>query len=175
MKALIILIPEGFRDEEFSVPKETLISAGVSVTVAGLRPGEAVGKLGLRAVPDIQVEEVKSDDYDAIIIPGGGGTERYLYRNPIVLKLVREFNEKKKIVASICLGGAVLCYAGVLGGKKATVFATPETMRIFTDKKVTYKGDGVFIDGNIVTASGPEYAQEFAEAIVLLLKDKSSG
>jgi protease I len=172
MKALIILVPEGYRDEEFSIPKETLESSGVSVIVAGLRPGEAVGKLGMKVVPDIQVEEVKSDDYDAIIIPGGGGTERYLYRNPTVLKLVKEFNEKKKIVASICLGGGVLCNAGILWGKKATVFATPETMRTFTEKKVNYKGDGVFIDGNIVTASGPEYSQEFAEAIVVLLKDK---
>jgi protease I len=174
MKALIILVPEDFRDEEFSIPKETLSSAGVTVTVAGLRPGEAVGKLGLKAAPDIQVEEVKSDDYDAIIIPGGQGATRYLNRNPTVLKLIKEFSEKKKVVASICLGSGVLCYAGVLGGKKATVFATPETMRIFTERKVNYKGDGVFIDGNIVTASGPEYSQEFAEAILVLLKDKKT-
>lgn len=173
MKAVIVLIPEGFRDEEFSVPRDYLRENGVEVVVAGLRPGEAVGKLGMKATPDIQIGEVKADDFDAIIIPGGPETPRYLFRNPTVLKLLKEFNDKKKVVASICLGGGVLCYAGILWGKKATVFPTPETMRIFTEKSVKYKGDGVFVDGNIVTASGPEYAQEFAEAILKTLKEKA--
>jgi protease I len=142
------------------------------VTVAGLAAGEARGALGMRAKPDMLLGEAKSGDFDVIILPGGGGSRKYLFNNAQVHELVRAFNEENKIVASICLSGAVLANAGILDGKKATVFATPETVGIYEKNNVNYMGDGVFRDGNIVTASGPEYAQKFAEKILEALRKK---
>ena len=172
MKALIILFPENFRDEEFFIPKEGLEKAGVSVTVAGLQPGEARGMLGRTAEPDILLDEVDIKDYDALIIPGGQGSVKYLWNNEKVLSLVKEAYEKKKIVASICLSGAVLANAGVLEGKKATVFPTPESVRILGEGGAEYIDQGVVVDGKIVTAKGPADAERFTEEILRLMAER---
>jgi protease I len=172
MKALIILIPEGFRDEEFAVPRDLLKKAGFSVTVAGLAPGESKGARGMKATPEKLLSEIKDADYDAIILPGGGGAKKHLFNNREILDLIRRYNDADKIVAAICLSGAVLANAGILSGRNATVFSTPETISIFKRSGVFYMGDGVFSDGNIITASGPEYAEEFAQKIVEMLKTR---
>jgi protease I len=169
MKALIFLIPEGFRDEEFSVPKDRLKAAGVSVTVAGLQFGKARGVLGMTATPDILLDEVNVDDYDAFILPGGGGSARHLFNNLKVHSIIKEAYSKGKVVAAICLSGAVLANAGILGGKNATVFSTPQTLKIFRDAGVKYSDKHVVVDGRIVTADGPEAAEAFADAILSLL------
>lgn len=171
LKALIILIPENFRDEEFSVPKKRLEEAGVSVTVAGLQSGEARGMLGMKTKPDILLDDVDIDDYDVLIVPGGQGSVKYLWNNERVLSLVKEAYEKDKIVASICLSGAVLANAGILEGKKATVFPTSESVRILKDKGANYIDQGVVVDGKIVTAKGPTDAERFAGEILRLLSE----
>lgn len=172
MKAMIILIPEGFRDEEFAIPRDMLKKAGISVTVAGLAAGEAKGALGMKAVPEKILGDIKDEIFDAIILPGGGGSKKYLFNNRLVHEVIRRHNDADKIVAAICLSGAVLANAGILAGRNATVFSTPETISIFKKAGVFYMGDGVFADGNIVTASGPEYAEEFAQKIIELLKNR---
>ena len=172
MKALIILIPEGFRDEEFAVPRDMLKKADISVTVAGLAPGEAKGAKGMKAVPDKLLSEIKDQDFDAIILPGGSGAKKYLFNNREILDLIRRYNDADRIVAAICLSGAVLANAGILAGRNATVFSNPETISIFKRSGVFYMGDGVFIDGNVITASGPEYSEEFAQKIIEALKHR---
>jgi protease I len=172
MKALIFLIPEGFRDEEFAVPRGKLKSAGVSVVVAGLQPGKAHGVRGMSASPDILLDEVHVDDYDAFILPGGGGAQRHLFNNLKVHSIIKEAYSKGKVVAAICLSGAVLANAGILKDKNATVFSTPQTIKIFHDSGVKYSDKHVVVDGNIVTADGPEAAEAFADAILSLLKSK---
>lgn len=174
MKALIVLVPEGFRDEEFSVPRDLLKKKGVEVVVAGLTAGEARGALGMRAKPDMLLSESKSGDFDAIILPGGGGSRKYLFNNSQVHELVRDFYRENKIVASICLSGTVLANAGILNGRNATVFSTPETLSMLKKGGASYMGDGVYRDGNIITASGPEYAQKFSERILEALKEKKA-
>jgi len=172
LKALIILMPENFRDEEFRIPKEKLEGSGVNVTVAGLQPGEAKGMLGMTTTPDILIDEISIDDYDVIIVPGGAGSPKYLWNNSDVHNLVREAYEKDKIVASICLSGVVLANSGILEGKNATVFATPESVRILEDKGANYLRQGVVVDGKIITADGPQSAERFADEILRLLASK---
>ena len=169
MKALIFLVPEGFRDEEFAVPKVRLQQAGVSVTVAGLQSGKARGMLGMTAEPDILLSDVHAGDYDAFILPGGGGSQRHLWNNLRVLSIIEEAYDKGKVVAAICLSGAVLANAGILRNKNATVFSTPQTLKVFHDAGVKYVPQHVVVDGRIVTADGPEAAEEFADAVLSLL------
>lgn len=171
LRALIILIPEKFRDEEFSVPKTKLKDAGVFVAVAGLQSGEARGMLGMTAKPDILLDDVDIDGYDVLILPGGQGSVKYLWNNEKVLGLVKEAYEKEKIVAAICLSGAVLANAGILKGKNATVFPTAESVKILKDKGANYVDRGVVVDGKIVTAKGPADAERFADEILRLLSE----
>lgn len=170
MKALILLMPEDFRDEEFQIPRDKLASSGVSVTVAGLRGGQAKGILGLTVLPDILINDVNVGEYDALIVPGGPGSPRYLWNDQRVLSLVKEACNKGKIVAAICLSGAVLANAGILKWKNATVFETPQSLKVFNEKGVNYVKQDVVVDGRIVTARGPAAAEKFAEEILRILK-----
>lgn len=172
LKALIILMPENFRDEEFKIPKERLENSGVDIIVAGLQPGDARGALGLAVKPDVLIDDVDVNDYDAVIVPGGSGSPQHLWNNSKVQSLVRAAYERDKVVASICLAGVVLANAGILDGKNATVFATPESLRIFREKGARYVLQGVVVDGRIVTADGPRSAGKFADEILRLLSSK---
>ncbi len=172
MKALIFLFPEKFRDEEFQIPKKQLEAAGVDVVVAGLERGAAKGMLGLTAVPDMLLDEVEIDEFDAVIVPGGSGSVTYLWNNPVILSLVKEAYVKGKIVAAICLSGVVLANAGILEGRNATVYASPEALEVFKKKGVCYISEAVVVDGRIVTADGPASAKKFADEIIGLLECK---
>jgi len=173
MKALIILIPKDFRDEEFRIPKERLEKAGVNVTVAGLESGTARGMLGMTAQPDVLLDEVDISNYDVLIIPGGSGSVRYLWNNRRVLDMVKEAYSEGKIIAAICLSGAVLANSGILEGKNATVFPTSDSVRILKEKGANYIDKGVVVDGRIITAKGPDYADEFAYTILKKLSELS--
>ena len=166
MKALFVLMPEGFRDEEFAVPKEKLESAGVEVTVAGLREGKCSGMLGMTYTPETTVDEVSVDDFDAIVIPGGSGSPAHLWDNPRVHQLAKDAYDKGKVVAIICLAPVALAKAGLLEGKNATVSSSSNAPDILKEKGANYLDEDVVVDGNIITARGPATAGEFAEKII---------
>ncbi|MDP6612411.1 MAG: DJ-1/PfpI family protein, partial [Candidatus Hydrothermarchaeota archaeon] len=69
-KAVLIIAHEGFRDEEFLEPKKVLEDGGVMVIVASSFLGTATGMLGAKAEPDILLEDVKAEDYDAVVFIG---------------------------------------------------------------------------------------------------------
>jgi len=166
MKALFILMPDGFRDEEFAVPKEKLESAGVEVTVAGLEEGECSGMLGMTYTPETTIDNVSVDDFDAIVIPGGSGSPQHLWNSPKVHQMVRDAHGKGKVVAIICLAPVALAKAGLLEGKNATVSSSSNAPEILKEKGANYLDEDVVVDGNIITARGPAAAGEFADRIL---------
>jgi len=170
MKALFIIAPENFRDEEFKVPRWKLEDAGIQVTVASTRAGTCRGMLGMKVEPDTTVDNVNVNDYDAVVVSGGTGAKEFLWNNQKVLDIVKEANSQNKVLASICLSGVVLAKAGVLKGKRATVFPTGETQRLLEWNGAKYVKDHVVIDGKILTADGPDAADEFADKIIEVMK-----
>jgi len=166
MKALFVLMPDGFRDEEFTVPKDRLENAGVEVTVAGLEAGECSGMLGMTYTPETTIDDVAVYDFDVIVIPGGSGSPAHLWDNPKVHQMVKDAYGAGKVVASICLAPAALANAGLLKGKNATVSSSSNAPEILKEKGANYTGEDVVVDGNIITAVGPAAAGEFAEKIL---------
>ena len=73
-----------------------------------------------------------------------------------------------KIIAAICIAPVTLANAGILNGKKATVFPSGKNDLIRNGAK--YTGDSVTVDGNIITANGPMAAEAFGKKIVEMLK-----
>ena len=69
-------------------------------------------------------------------------------------------------MAAICLSPVVLAKAGVLRGKKSTVFETAETVRALRDGGAEYVKTDVVVDGRIITSPGPEAVASFARRIV---------
>jgi len=160
---LMVIATQDFRDEEFVEPKKILESAGVRVTVASKELGEAVGVLGkVRAMPDFTLEQVHATDYDAVIFVGGPGSREY-WDDPAAHKIARQAHDAGKLVCAICIAPVTLANAGLLEGKRATVFHG-ESARL-KEAGATYTGASVEQDGRIITANGPKAATEFGSAI----------
>ncbi len=166
-KAVMIIASNGFRDEEFKVPNLVLEDGGVKVTVASSSLDEARGILGTRVKPDILIDDIKVKDYDAVIFVGGAGSQEY-WDDPVAHKLVQDSVKQNKILAAICIAPITLANAGVLKGKKATVWSS-EVKRLKTSGAV-YAAEPVVVDGKIITANGPTSASLFADKILEALE-----
>ncbi len=165
---LMVVAEEGFRDEEYHVPRSVLEENGVRVTVASSDTMPAKGMLGLEVKPDLALKDVKVEDYDCLIFVGGVGAEEY-WDDEVAHSLAISAADSGKVLGAICIAPVTLARAGVLRGKKGTVFKTRRTIEAFKREGVIYTGDEVTVSGRIVTGRDPEAAEKFARSIVSLL------
>ncbi len=170
-RVLMVIAPEQFRDEELFETKAVLEGLGASVTVASKRVGIATGMLGGKCQPSALLAEVSGRGYDAVAIVGGMGSPAHLWEDERLRGIVQDASRADRIVASICLSGAVLAKAGVLDGKRATVWKTRESLDALKRGGAKYIEEDVVVDGRTVTASGPHAARAFGEAIARLLRE----
>ncbi len=164
-RVLAVIAPRNFRDEELFEPKAALEARGASVTVASTSTESAKGMLGAWAQPERTIEQCAVADYDAIAVVGGMGSPQHLWNHAALHELLRGAAARGKVVAGICLSGAVLANAGVLQGKRATVYRTDQSLAALEAGGATYTGEPLVIDGTVITAEGPAVARKFGEAI----------
>ncbi|MBN2518806.1 MAG: DJ-1/PfpI family protein [Candidatus Altiarchaeota archaeon] len=167
MDVLMLIAPQNFRDEEFFQPKEELEKAGAKVVVASRDRQTSRGMLGGAVTPDLTLAEANAGDYDAVVFVGGGGSSVY-FNNPIALQLAKDAYAKCRVVAAICIAPSILANAGLLKGKKVTSF--PSEQGNLRAKGANYTGEGLTIDGKVITADGPKSAREFGRAIARAIK-----
>ncbi len=166
-KVLMVIASSNFRDEEYSIPRAALEKEGAKITVASSKLTESVGMLKKEKVkPDALITKVRADDFDAVVFIGGPGAKEY-FNNKAALKLAKEAYEKRKVTAAICIAPSILARAGVLKGKKATVFASETTT--LQKAGATYTGATVEVDDNIITGNGPNASKQFADALIKAL------
>jgi protease I len=165
-KILMVIAPEAFRDEELLVPRAAFTQQGWTVDTASTRTGTATGMLGASESISLTLADVASRAYDAVIVVGGMGSPEHLWPNTELHGLLQTQAKQGRVVAAICLSGAVLANAGVLQGKQATVWEMPESVAALQAGGATFTGQPVTVDGNTVTANGPDAAQAFAEAVM---------
>lgn len=168
VKILLIIAPENFRDEELLHTKQELERAGLQTVIASSRTGEARGKLGARVNVDLKLEQVKVDDYDGVVFVGGPGSAMYFDDKQAHL-IARETFSKGKATCAICIAPVILANAGVLKGKRATVW-NGEYVGKLESGGATYTGSSVEVDGKVITANGPTAARDFGRAIAKALK-----
>ena len=173
-KVLIIVAHEGFKDGECLVPKEYFEGKGIEVAIASTEKGEATGTGGGKVDATLDLDEVNAADYDAVIFVGGQGTPS-VRKEDKALEIARSAAERGKVLAAICWASTILAKAGVLEGKKATVWLgnDPEygmgTNQVLEKYGATYVKEGVVVDGKIVTADGAANAEGFAKEIEKLM------
>ena len=168
-KILMVIAKNKFRDEEYAVPRRTLENEGAAVTVASSSLDTAEGMLGMQVKPDVLIDSVKEADYDGIVFVGGGGAREY-FDSPAAHKLAKDFFGHGKLTSAICIAPATLANAGLLQGKKATSF--PSSEAALRSHGAVLTGEPVAVDGMIVTAVGPEAAQQFGLKLVEVLGGK---
>lgn len=165
-KALLIIAPKNFRDEELFDTKAELEKAGIETTIASTTTSTATGMLGGTAKPGITINEADAKDYDAIVFVGGSGSSLY-FNNAAAHKIAKEGYESGKIVAAICIAPSTLANAGLLKGKRATCY--PSEAGNLKSKGANYTAKSVEVDGKIITADGPQSAKSFGRAIAQAL------
>lgn len=168
-KILMIIASQNFRDEELFKPRELFIKEGMEVILASSSLETSRGMLGGTAKPDILIGDVKVEEFEAIIFVGGIGASEY-WNNPIAHKIAKEAVSLNKLICAICIAPVTLANAGILDEKKVTVFRSE--VKAIKRKGGIYTGKAVEVDGNIITAEGPQAATEFGQTIINALIEK---
>ncbi|MEJ2707416.1 MAG: type 1 glutamine amidotransferase [Anaerolineales bacterium] len=165
-KHIAYLVGEGFEDLEFWVPLMRLREEGATVTVVGAEVKTYRGKHCLEATPDKAAQDVKAEDFDAIVVPGGWAPDK-MRRYPAVLDLVSGVHAQGKIVGSICHAGLVLISAGIVKGAKAT--GSEGIKDDLINAGAEWVDQAAFRDGNIVwgrvVKDIPDFCRELIKAL----------
>lgn len=184
-KKILMLVGDFGEDYEIMVPFQALLAVGHTVHAAcpDKQAGEWVAtaihdfeghqtyseKPGHRFTLNATFADLKADDYDALVIPGGRAPE-YLRLNPKVLEVVRHFFTAKKPVAAICHGAQLLAAAGVLEGRTCSAYpACRAEVEVAKGKYAEIAIDGAVTDGNLVTAPAwpahPAWLAQFLQVL----------
>jgi protease I len=166
---IALVLGQGFEDSEFRVPYDRLRAEGYEVDIIGTKAGEELkgykGKEKVKAGKGI--DEVKPDDYDALLIPGGQSPD-HLRADRRFVDFVRAFEDAGKLIAAVCHGPQLLMAAHLVKGRTLTAWKT-----IQDDLKqmgATVKDEPVVKDRNWITSRKPEDLKAFSEAIVEALE-----
>ena len=162
-KVVMVVARKDFQEEELFEPKRIIEQAGGKVVVASSSLNEAKGMLGKTCKPDILVKNVNVDEFDAVVFVGGTGASEY-WNDSKAIAVAKSTAEKGKLLCAICIAPVTLANAGLLNGKKATVWEGEADK--LKAKGANYTGAAVEVDGNLITANGPESAAQFGRAIV---------
>lgn len=173
-KILMVIAPDQFRDEELLVPRKAFTNEGWQVDTVSTQTGNIKGMLGAVEAVTLDLTHAESEAnaqaYDAVVIVGGMGSPEYLWNNQPLHGILKTLDQQKRVIAAICLSGAVLANAGLLTGKRATVWEMPESLAAFKAHGVQYTGKAVTEDERFITANGPDAAVDFAQAVIEKVK-----
>ena len=167
-QAAVVVAQRGFQEKEFLPVRDALVSAGIGCVVVSSSTGEASGVAGTKAVCEKKIGDIKASDYAAVIFIGGPGAAVF-FNDPAAQKLAVDTVSSGRLLGAICISPVILANAGVLKGRKATVF--PGEEQYLLSGGAVYTGNSVEKDGKIITADGPASAQAFAQTIVKTLGD----
>ena len=169
-KVLLIIAHTGFQPVEYGETKKVLEEGGVEVVTGSNVPGPAISKTGEEQMIEVTLNEVKTQNYDSIFFIGGPGALDNL-NNDESYRIIHEIVEMEKSWGAICIAPRILAEAGVLEGKKVAGWNEDgELPKILEEAGATYVPEHVVVDGNLITADGPEAAEGFGKAIVEKLK-----
>mgnify|MGYP001469316834 CR=1 FL=1 len=164
MKKILLLLAEGFEEVEAFTVIDYLRRVDIIADTCSIKDDKSVqGTHGIIVETDKVLGEINdTKNYDGLVIPGGMPGATNLRDNNKVIELVKEFNEREKIIGAICAGPIVLQRAGILKGKEVTSYPGFENDL----REGIYKEKLVVQDENIITARGPAVAVYFALKLV---------
>ncbi len=165
-----VFLGEGFEEVEALTPVDLLKRAGHNVlTVSVSHSHHVMGAHSIMVKAEYCIDEVHLDNFDVLILPGGGGYKN-LEKCDALMRKVKKFNEKGKFLAAICAAPTIFGRLGILADKKATCFPGMEA-DLFD---ATYTGAEAEWDGNIITGRSAGCAVPFALKIIEALDGKEA-
>lgn len=164
-KRAVIITAQGFQDEELIYPYYRLLEAGFSVDVATKDKAAAYGKYGVPARPTISTDDLKADNYDVVVLPGGFEAPDRVRLLQEVLEFVRQMDQQKKLLAAICHGPWILISAGITKGRKMTAYWSIEADVRNSGADYQHKTP-VVVEGNLITSPHYNNNGDFMKAII---------
>ena len=165
-----VLVEQMYQEMEVWYPGYRLREAGCKVTIVGPEASQTYpSKLGYPVKSDKAAKDVRSDDFDVLVIPGGYSPDHMRRCEPMI-RLVSTMAEQGKVVAAICHGPWLLCSTQALKGKKATCFFSIKDDVINAGGK--YVDAEVVRDGNLITSRKPDDLPAFLQTILQAAKEQ---
>lgn len=167
-KHVAVLATDGFEQSELEKPVKALKDAGADVDIVSLKSGSIKGwdekDWGDSVKVDKTLDEVKSADYDALVLPGGQINPDKLRIEPKAVQFAADFISAGKVVGAICHGPWLLVEADAVRGKSMTSWAS-----LKTDIKNAgghWQDSEVVVDGNLVTSRNPNDLPAFNKTLI---------
>src|SRR2546427_8835758 len=166
-KRIAILSENMYQEMELWVPYYRFREEGAEVKVIGAGGAKSyASNLGYPVTVDVQADQVKAVEFDAVVVPGGYAPDM-MRRHPAMVALVREAAQQGKVVAAICHAGWMLVSAGIVNGRRATSFFSIKDDLVAAGAK--WEDSEVVVDGNLITSRKPDDLPAFCRAIVSAL------
>ena len=162
-----ILLGDGFEEMEALCACDILRRGGAAVTTLSVSGQPVRGAHGIAVTADRTVEEASMKDLEMVVLPGGLGGVSAIRASRAAMDLIARAWAADHYVAAICAGPMVLANAGLLTGRKAVCYPGCEEG---WPADIYQAGKDVFVDGNLITATGPGTALSFGIQILRTLE-----
>lgn len=167
-KKVAILATNGFEEVELTNPREALIAEGAEIHIVAPNEGTirswATDNWGDNFDVDVTISDAFTEEYDALLLPGGVLNPDQLRMNEEAIEFVRSFFKDGKPVAAICHGPQLLIEADVLQGREMTSYPS-----IKTDLKnagARWVDNEVVVDQGLTTSRSPEDLPAFNDKMI---------
>jgi protease I len=173
MKKIAVIITDDFEDSEYTKPAEAFRQAGYDLVHIGLVKGATVKgkKQGTPVVIDALPGEVRPEDFDALLIPGGYSPDK-LRVDDSAVEFTRDFTNSGRPVFAICHGPQLLITAQVLKGRTITGYKS--IAQDINNAGATFVDREVVQDGNLITSRHPGDVPAFIDACLKKLGRKEA-
>lgn len=162
MATVLVPLAQGCEELEAVTIIDLLRRAEIKVVAAGLAAGPVTASRGVVLLPDVQLDEVLTETFDMIVLPGGLGGAQRLEADARILALLKTMAADGRYTAAICAAPRVLATAGLLTGRRATAYPG-----ILDDlPEVRLSSAAVVQDGQFITSRGPGTAMDFALTLI---------
>lgn len=165
-KRIALFVADIYNEFEFWYPYYRMKEEGAEVVVIGPKKGTFKSKNELPVNSDKAISDVKTDEFDALIIPGGYAPD-HMRRSEAMVEFVKKMDAEGKIIASICHAGWMLASADIIKGKTVTSFFAIKDDLVHAG--AVWEDKEVIRDSNIITSRVPDDLPAFCRAIIDVL------
>lgn len=170
---VLILAADGFEESELFDPRQALLDAGATVTLASIKKDAIQGVVndmdkGRTITPDLLLDDVDTEEFDALLLPGGVGNPDKMRMEERAVEIVAEFMDDDKIVAAICHAPWLLVEADVVDGRQVTSW--PSVRTDLENAGADVVDQEVVIDENLITSRKPDDIPAFSKALIEALE-----
>lgn len=171
MKRAIIITWDGYQDQELSYPFYRLLEDNFIVDIAAEKPGEIKGILGSKMMATKSVKDIKTEDYDLLILPGGVKALEKVRQEKMVIDFIKKWHEEKKIIGSICHGAQLMISAKITNGKKISGYYSIKDD--IENSGAIYIDAPYVVDNNIISSPHYKYLGGWMKEVLRIFYNKN--